>query len=110
MIDTFTATIYVGFKEEYGGPTHTLDEARHICERYVDDLGLCVTLTPTEYIYTNGSEPGCIIGLINYPRFPDTKGAIKTKATGLARKFLKEFNQFRVTIVFTDETVMLEDD
>lgn len=40
------------------------------CREYCDAVGFCVTVTPTEYVYTDGSEKGVIVGLINYPRFP----------------------------------------
>jgi len=31
-------------------------KAREACRRFCDDIGFCVTLTPTEYIYRNGQE------------------------------------------------------
>jgi len=40
------------------------------CQKFCDEVGLCVTVTPTNYVYTNGEETGAIIGLINYARFP----------------------------------------
>jgi len=107
---TFWARIFVGFREHYTGQTHTMDEARIILQKYVDEIGLCVTLEPTEYIYTNGNEPGCIIGLINYPRFPSDEESIRSKAVEIAGIFLKEFNQYKVSVVMPEETVMLEQD
>lgn len=44
--------------------------AREICRAYCDEVGYCVTVTPTSYVYTGGEESGFIVGLINYPRFP----------------------------------------
>lgn len=105
---TFTANIYVGFKEMDTGLIHTIDEVHDICKKYVDTIGLCVTITPTKYIYTNGNEPGACIGLINYPRFPDTDENIEIKAIKLAELFLVTFRQFKVTVVMPDRTVMLE--
>lgn len=46
------------------------DAAREACRAFCDHVGFCVTVTPTDYVYTNGSEPGVAVGLINYPRFP----------------------------------------
>jgi len=65
-------------------------------------------MTPTEFRYTKGFEKGVIIGLINYPRFVTTAYEIKEKAIHLAQILMKRFNQNRVSIVFTDETIMLE--
>lgn len=44
------------------------DEARDLCRAFCDEEGLCVTVTPTTYVYTGGEEDGVIVGLINYPR------------------------------------------
>ena len=107
-VDTFTATIYVGFKERDTGVIYTMDEARDLCQKYVDEVGLCVTITPVEYIYTEGNEPGCAVGLINYPRFPSDPDTIKNHALALARILLEAFRQYKVSIVFPDETIMLE--
>ena len=65
-------------------------KAREICRRYCDDVGLCVTLTPTEYIYTNGQESGFAVGLINYARFPADPVEIEANAESLANQ-LREF-------------------
>lgn len=59
-------------------------EARRICQDYCDKNGLCVTVLPVDYIYTNGNEPGVRIGLINYPRFPKTPKEIEEIAFKVA--------------------------
>ena len=107
-VSTFTAIIYVGFKERDTGKLHTLEDAEMIASAYCDEVGLCVTVTPTRYIYTNGGEPGCMIGFINYPRFPSTPDEIREKALALAGRLRAAFNQYKVSVVFPDETVMLE--
>lgn len=109
-LNTYYAHIYVGFKEGYvdGCPVHSIDEAREICQQYVDNVGLAVTLEPVEFVYTNGCEPGCRIGLINYPRFPATPDDIRMKAIDLSRIFLDRFGQYRISIVCPDVTIMLE--
>jgi hypothetical protein len=39
--------------------------------------GLCVTLTPTRFIYTAGAEEGVSVGLVNYPPVPeDIEGTV----------------------------------
>jgi len=105
--NTYTAQIYIGFRECYTKIVHTLDEAKEICQNYVDEIGLCITVMPIEYIYTNGRESGAVIGLINYPRFPDTNENIQIKAISLAKRLMIAFSQYRVSIVFPDETIML---
>lgn len=119
-VDTYWATIFLGFKNTETGITDplSLELARKFCSNYVNDIGLGVTLTPTEYIYTNGGdpragytgEPGVMIGLINYPRFPSEPSEIRELALELARNLKAEFEQNRVTVMFPDETVMLGDE
>lgn len=56
---------------------------KQICREYCM-VGLCVTIKEVLFIYTGGEEYGVEIGLINYPRFPDTKENILAKAIKLA--------------------------
>lgn len=106
-VPTFTATIYVGFKRRETGFTHTLMECEAICQEYVDLVSLCVTVTPTKFVYKNGNEPGAAVGLINYPRFYSTPEQIREQALALADRLMKELGQYRVSVVFPGETVML---
>jgi hypothetical protein len=110
-VPTFTATIYAGFRVGRSADAqfryHTVDDARTIAQAYCDEVGLCVTVTPTEYVYTRGAEPGCIVGLINYPRFPSTPEQIRAHALTLAGRLMAGLEQMKVSVVFQDETIML---
>jgi Fe-S-cluster-containing hydrogenase component 2 len=110
-VPTFTATIYVGFRvgrtNEPAKAIHSIDEARDVAQAYCDEVGLCVTVTPTTFVYTLGSEPGVIVGLMNYPRFPSEPAAIRAHALALAERLRVRLEQFRVSVVFPNETVML---
>lgn len=64
----------------------SIELIKNACREYCLQVGLCVTVTPTLFIYTGGEEYGVEIGLINYPRFPDTKEGILKKAIELAEK------------------------
>jgi hypothetical protein len=79
--DTFRAVIYLA---------GDLDDIRRTCRRYCTDVGLCVTVTATEFIYTGGSEQGAAIGLLNYPRFPSTAEGILDKARELGHLAAKD--------------------
>lgn len=112
-VDTFTATIYVGSRVgRTGDPTsrvHDIREIEDVCQRYCDEIGLCVTVTSTTFIYTKGREHGAAVGLINYPRFPSTPEAIEGHAMRLAELLRARMEQCRVTVVMPHKTVMLED-
>lgn len=94
---TYTATIYIA---------GDIDEARRVC-REACMAGLCVTVTPTEFIYTGGAEAGVAVGLINYPRFPAEPAGIFAKAEALALKLIDGLCQHSASIVATDRTVWL---
>lgn len=107
IVDTWTANIYLGLKERNTGRIFTISEVKEICQEYVNTVKLCVSVTETTYIYVDGSEFGVIVGLIQYPRFPEEERDLKEKATSLAEILKNKFKQLRVSIVMKDETIML---
>lgn len=111
-VPTYTATIYVGTREHDSGLIRSIEMAREFLHSHVDSDGLCVTLTETEFIYTKtktvGGEPGFVVGLINYPRFPAEVPTIRAKALFIAEELRKLYQQWKVSVVFPNETVMLE--
>lgn len=109
-VGTFTATIYVGQRIHRTDTFVTLSRARAWLQEYVDSVGLCVSLTNTEFLYSNGSEPGFIVGLINYPRFPAEFQDIRSKALHIAENLRRIMKQYKVTVVFPDVTVMVSEE
>lgn len=113
-VRTFTATIYVGLRvgrtADPNPRYHTVDEVTFLCRAYCDAMGLCVTVTPTTFIYKMGIEPGVAVGLINYPRFPAFFDDIKANAIHLAELLKVNLEQMVVSIVCPDETIMLADE
>jgi len=113
---TYYANIYCGVRPSYDQTIKpeelklNLDLVKKICKKYCDDVGLGLTITQTEFVYTDGDEPGVIVGLINYPRFPSSPFQIKFLAGSLAAILLHELKQERLSIMYPDETVMLEKD
>lgn len=106
--DTFTASIYVGLQHGYAGELSSIDEVRQWLQTYCNQVKLGLTLTQTEFIYVDGGEPGVIIGLINYPRFSVPIEEIKQRAIVIAQGLMELCHQERVSIVFSDDTIMLE--
>lgn len=107
---TFTANIYVGLRHGYTDQQSSVDEVRQWLQNYCNEVKLGVTLTPTEFIYVDGGEPGVIVGLIQYPRFPKPIDSIKNNAFTIAKGLMELCHQERVSIVYPNETVMLEAD
>lgn len=67
-------------------------------------VGLCVTVTPTTFIYTGGEESGASIGIVNYPRFPSTPDAIWSQAVALAERLIVACCQRTALVVGADRT------
>lgn len=95
-VDTFTLDIYMA---------GDMPAAEAVCREYCDEIGLCVTLTPTLYIYTGGREQGFKVGLINYPRFPTTPDELWGKAAALADMLRERLAQDSYSIVSPNKTV-----
>lgn len=108
--NTFRATIHVGLKIRHTGQVQDLEIAKMLCQTYVNNKGECVSFTPTNYIYTNGGEPGVIVEFIQYPRFPRTEEEILNRALELAEMLMKELSQYKVTVITADKTYMLENE
>lgn len=95
---TYNATIYIA-----GDLAQIQACCRHYCLS-----GLCVTVTPTSYVFTGGQEDGAIIGLINYPRFPSEPEKIAERATALAKELMQKCCQRSCTVETPDESQYLQ--
>lgn len=115
-MDSYYAQIWLGLKENYEEDcvtfkkdsfTHTIEAVEDVIQTYVDEKKDCVTITPTKFIYTGGSEPGVIIGFIKYPRFPRPDWEIEQRALELARILLTTFNQCRITVTTPQKSIII---
>lgn len=107
MYPTYNATIYVGLKNRDDDTVVSFEDAETLIQTWVDVLSYCVSVTQTKYLYKGGNEPGLIVGIITYPRFPDPPERIRKLALDLANKMMIGFRQYRVSVVFPEETIML---
>jgi len=113
---TYTAHIYVGKRVAYSKTILPITLAEKYLHEYADKIGLCVTIVDTKYIYTSnrmteqidGEEPGFIVGMINYPLYPETPESIQTKAREIATALKGLYQQQKVTIVFPDITETIQ--
>lgn len=82
-------------------------KAMETCRAHCDAVGLCVTVTPTCYVYTGGEESGVIVGLINYPRFNAEPRTIFGRAYDLALILIDALGQQSCTIQAPDKTLWI---
>ena len=94
--ETYWARIYIA-----GDVAH----AKKIVRKYVWEEGLCVTVTPTDYIYTGGEEAGMMVELVNYPRFPSTPKDIAETAVDLGMKLMEKLYQRSFSVMTPTDTV-----
>lgn len=99
QVDTITARIYIA--GDIGRITQE-------CADYCDEVGLCVNIVESLYVYSFGRESGATITIINYPRFPDSYENIFSKAKCLGLKLMKNCNQRTFTISLEDKTFMFK--
>lgn len=95
---TCQVTIYVAGNYE---------DALRICNKHCTEVGLCVTVSRTDFSYSYGMESGVMIGLVNYPRFPSTKEEVNEKANELAEKLMYELCQRTALVVGPEITTWL---
>lgn len=76
---THWARIYIA------GP---IEAAKQIIREECFPGGLCVTIEPTTFIFKQGEEAGYVVGLINYPRFPESVESINARAERLLHRLL----------------------
>lgn len=82
-------------------------DVRSACARYCNNVGLCVTMTKTNYIYTSGSAEGWIIGLINYAKYPKKKAEVWDSAWWLTKTLLYFTGQEDCTIQDHEKSVLV---
>jgi hypothetical protein len=95
---TFWCKIYIA------GP---IDIAKQLL-REECSKGLCVTIEPTWYIYTGGEEAGYVVGLIQYPRFPNSQENILTRTIEIAEMLMEKTYQSSASVMTPEETFYLE--
>ena len=76
--------------------------AKSSCQAFCNRVGLCVTVTPTTYIYTGGREEGFTVRLINYPRFPKADRELWVLARELAQGLRTSLGQESFTLEAPD--------
>lgn len=71
-------------------------------------IELSAKLTPCEILFLGQAESSLELQFIQYPKFPQEESVLKNAIIELTKMMMLELNQNRVVIVFSDETIMLE--
>lgn len=97
-VTTFWAEIYMA---------GDINQAKQACREEAIREGLCITIEPTDFIYTGGEEVGFVVGLINYPRFPKTNQQTFARAELLAKLLIERLCQHSALIMTPEKTTWL---
>lgn len=81
------------------------DVAVAVCQDFCNTDPTCVTVTKTNYIYTNGSQEGICVRMIQYPRFPTPVVDLEDQAERLAYALFLGLDQDSYSIEFPDFTL-----
>lgn len=74
------------------------------CQRFAASVGMCVTVTPTCFVYTGGRETGVEVVFRSYPRFPAAPQDCWPLAVELAEQLVVEMGQATAMVVGPTET------
>ena len=113
-IKTFQASIFIGL--EYGYTQKNIDENLVIeslseLQKQLSkekDIYLSASVSKTVIVLNNHKEQHLKIDFINYPKFPLSEEIFKDEVLIIGKELMKQFEQNRIVIIYTDETVMLE--
>jgi hypothetical protein len=79
--------------------------AQEIVRQFCYFTGDCYSVAPVEYIYTGGQESGVCVTRINYPRFPESAGALGARTRQLAEALREGLCQQSYSIEGPAETL-----
>ncbi len=111
---TFTAKATIGLFRGYSNKSISLPEFKkallkaqeNILAQY--QIELSAKVMPCKILFLGQEEPSIDLQFIQYPKFPKEESALKKAIIILTELMMMELEQNRVVIVFTDETIMLE--
>ena len=113
-IKTFQASIFIGL--EYGYTQKQINENLVIeslseLQKQLSaekNIFLSASVSKTNIVLNDQNEPHLKIDFINYPKFPQSEEIFKDEVLHFGKELMKQFEQNRILIIYTDETIMFE--
>ena len=113
-IKTFQASIFIGLEIGYTQKKinknlviESLSELQKQLSKE-KDIYLSASVSKTVIVLNNHKEQHLKIDFINYPKFPLSEDIFKDEVLIIGKELMKQFEQNRILIIYTDETVMFE--
>ncbi len=111
---TFSAQITIGLVRGYTKKSISVPEFKKALLKAQENINiqykikLSAKLTRCEILFLGQEEPSVDLQFIQYPKFPQEESALKKAIMHLTEQLMEALDQNRVVIVFSDETIMLE--
>ncbi len=115
-IKTFTAVITVGlelgYSKELYNKEYLINELQGYQKQRIDESGvyLSASISECSIVLSGQIEEHIKLEFINYPKFPLEVEVFKKEIIKLSSHLLSKMKQNRTVIVFSDETIMMEED
>ena len=113
-IKTFQASIFIGLEIGYTQKKinknlviESLSELQKQLSKE-KDIYLSASVSKTVIVLNNHKEQHLKIDFINYPKFPLSEEIFKDEVLHFGKELMKQFEQNRILIIYTDETIMFE--
>jgi len=111
---TFTAQVNLGLNKGYSDELISLvkvkEELLSAQTKIKEDFNIVLSakLRHCEILCLGQEEPSIELEFIQYPKFPSEEQSLKKAILGLTKMLIIKLEQNRIVIVFSDETIMLE--
>ena len=111
---TFTGTATIGLVRGYTQTSISIIEFKTVLLKSQQKIynqygiGLSVKLIHSEILFLGQEEPSIDLQIIQYPKLTQTEETLKKCFITLIELMMQELEQNRVVVLFTDETIMLE--
>lgn len=114
IVESFFATINLGLVQGYSDILVKKADVYVAIQRFQNNLiqekalYLSLSVSECDIVMSGQIEPHLKLNLINYPKFPLEEIELRKHIEDLAKKLMIAFNQNRVVIEFSNETLMIE--
>ncbi|MEZ4899229.1 MAG: hypothetical protein R2806_20460 [Saprospiraceae bacterium] len=106
--------VHLGLENGYTEKPIPISEYIHAIQSYQRGLilqkriYLSVSTSESHIVLDGQNEPHIRLEFLNYPRFPLEQDVFKSEVIAMVEHLMEIFRQNRTVVVFTDETIMLQ--
>lgn len=113
-VSTYQCSINLGLQKHYSDELIPKEDVIQYIQKFQksrlasDNHLVSVNVFDSTIVCVGQKEPHLVIQFINYPKADLSHLEIKDEAVALAKALMKKFDQNRIVIICTDESILLE--